>query len=489
MSPAGVRFLGGRLSPAHAVIEQGLESATGSGCIVIVYDRTEAEIRFANNSTTTNGNRSDRRIAVVCTRDRTNGVAVGVASASGAVDVTDLVRAADAEAAGADPAEDASPLIDGGVDPELDKPAEAEDLERLSHVVSSLGGAFERAQSAGRVLAGFAEHSTEVAYLGSSTGMRLRHVQPTGRLQVVSRSSDGARSAWAGVGTADLETVDVDVLEERLAQRLTWADKHIELDAGRYDVVLPPDAVSDLMTLVLDAASGRDAEDGRSVFSAPGGGTRLGQALTSLPFELRSDPSEPGLECGRFLVTGASSTDVSVFDNGLPLERTEWIRDGKLERLQYHRAGARRAGESEQSKAGSTSPVGGHKRGPVVTAPVDNLVLELPGAIANVDDLVSGVERGLLLTCLWYIRTVDPATLLLTGLTRDGVYVIENGEIVGATNNFRWNESPVDLLGRATMAGQTERALSREFNEYLPRTAMPPLRIPDFNMSSVSRAT
>ena len=121
--------------------------------------------------------------------------------------------------------------------------------------------------------------------------------------------------------------------------------------------------------------------------------------------------------------------------------------------------------------------------------PVDNLVLELPGAGGTVDDLVARTERGLLLTCLWYIREVDPATLLLTGLTRDGVYLIEDGRIVGATNNFRFNESPVDLLARSTEAGETVRALGREFGEWVNRTAMPPLRVPDFNMSSVSQAS
>jgi predicted Zn-dependent protease len=103
--------------------------------------------------------------------------------------------------------------------------------------------------------------------------------------------------------------------------------------------------------------------------------------------------------------------------------------------------------------------------------------------------MVARTERGLLLTCLWYIREVDPTTLLLTGLTRDGVYVVEDGQIVGAANNFRFNESPVDLLSRATEAGTTVRALGREFGEWLNRTAMPALRIPDFNMSSVSQAS
>jgi predicted Zn-dependent protease len=103
--------------------------------------------------------------------------------------------------------------------------------------------------------------------------------------------------------------------------------------------------------------------------------------------------------------------------------------------------------------------------------------------------MIAATERGLLLTTLWYIREVDPQTLLVTGLTRDGVFLVENGEVTGAVNNFRFNESPVDLLGRATQASRTERTLPREWNEWFTRAAMPMLRVPDFNMSSVSPAS
>jgi predicted Zn-dependent protease len=171
-----------------------------------------------------------------------------------------------------------------------------------------------------------------------------------------------------------------------------------------------------------------------------------------------------------FVVAQASSADSSVFDNGLALFPTTWIDEGRLARLRYQRAGAARSAQP-------------------VTPDIDNLVLELPGATGTVEDLVASTERGLVLTCLWYIREVDPATLLLTGLTRDGVYLVENGSVVGAVNNFRFNESPVDLLGRVTEAGSTVRSLGREYGEWANRTAMPPLRVPDFNMSSVSPAS
>jgi predicted Zn-dependent protease len=206
------------------------------------------------------------------------------------------------------------------------------------------------------------------------------------------------------------------------------------------------------------------------VYSAGPGRTRAGERLTGLPFDLWSDPSAPGIECAPFVVAPVSGADTSVFDNGLGVGETHWIRGGVLERLRYHRAGARRSQVE-------------------FAPPADNLLLALPGADASLDDLIAHTARGLLLTCLWYIREVDRSTLLLTGLTRDGVYLVEHGEVVGAVNNFRFNESPLDALGKTVEATRSERALSREWHEWANRTAMPGLRVAEFNMSSVSPAS
>jgi predicted Zn-dependent protease len=185
---------------------------------------------------------------------------------------------------------------------------------------------------------------------------------------------------------------------------------------------------------------------------------------------LSSDPAYPGLECAPHVVNESSGDDSSVFDTGLALTRTEWIRGGTLSALRQTRETAALTGLP-------------------VTPSIDNLVLDVDGATDSLDDLVAGTERGLLLTCLYYIRAVDPQTLLLTGLTRDGVYLVENGAVQSAVNNFRFNESPIDLLGRATEVGRTEHTLPREWSDYFTRTAMPAIRVPDFNMSTVSRAS
>jgi len=466
------------VKPPQDVIEDALSAAGGSGCVVLVEETSEAEVRFANNTTTTNGVRLDRRVTAIGFADVAGGVAAGIATRSGDVDEAELVAAALRDASVSAPAEDAQPLVEAGSPAqasaalEFGEPPGSTDLGALEGILSWMPGGFSRAMSAGRVLSGYAEHRVATTYLGSSTGVRLRHLQATGALQLVGRSEDGERSSWAGTGAPDFAgpgSPVVDPLEERVVRGLGWAKRRIDLPAGRYDVVLPPETVADLMSGLVEAASGRDAEEGRSVFSSPGG-TRVGQVLASLPFDLWSDPAASGLECAPFLATGVSSSDVSVFDNGMPIERVMWIKGGVLNRLRYHRAAAARSGVA-------------------VTAPVDNLVLDLPGASGSVEDLVSRTERGLLLTCLWYIREVDPSTLLLTGLTRDGVYVVENGKVVGAANNFRFNESPVDVLARATTAGTSVRALGREFGEWFNRTRMPALIVPRFNMSSVSQAS
>jgi len=121
-----------------------------------------------------------------------------------------------------------------------------------------------------------------------------------------------------------------------------------------------------------------------------------------------------------------------------------------------------------------------------VAVPADNLLMT--GGSVSLSDMIAGTERGLLLTTLWYMREVDPTVLLLTGLTRDGVYLIEDGEVTAAVNNFRFNESPLDLLRRATEAGVSETTLPREWGDWATRAQMPSLRIPDFHMSSVSQA-
>ncbi|MGY0023019.1 metallopeptidase TldD-related protein [Streptomyces sp. cg35] len=459
-----------RQNKPHEIVERALELSRADGCVVIADESSSANLRWAGNALTTNGVTRGRTLTVVATVDGKEGTASGVVSRSAvtADDLEPLVRAAEEAAAKAGPAEDAQPLVDGVPhSPDFtDAPAETSSTV-FADFAPALGEAFARARAGGRELYGFANHELTSSYLGTSTGLRLRHDQPNGTLELNAKSPDRKRSAWAGRSTRDFKDVDPAALDADLATRLGWAERRIDLPAGRYETLLPPTAVADLLIYQLWSAGARDAAEGRTVFSKPGGGTRVGERLSELPLSLRSDPHEPGLESSPFVLAHSSGDDASVFDNGLPIGATEWIAGGELKHLTTTRHSAGLTGLP-------VAPAG------------DNLILD-GGSGKSLDEMVAATGRGLLLTCLWYIREVDPATLLLTGLTRDGVYLVENGEVVGEVNNFRFNESPVDLLKRATEAGRTEKTLPREWGDWFTRAAMPALRVPDFNMSSVSQ--
>ncbi|NUH42383.1 TldD/PmbA family protein [Streptomyces samsunensis] len=461
----------------HEIVERALELSRADGCVVIANETSTANLRWAGNALTTNGVTRGRTLTVVATVNGGRGTASGVVSRSAvtAEELEPLVRAAEAAAREAEPAEDAQPLVErdpgAAVSPGFTDAPATTSSEVFAGFAPALGESFAAARAGGRELYGFAHHQLVSSYLGTSTGLRLRHDQPTGTLEVNAKSAGSGtaapRSAWAGRATRDFTDVDPAAIDAELARRLAWAERRIELPAGRYETLLPPTAVADLLIDQLWSSSARDAAEGRTVFSKPGGGTRVGEKLSELPLTLRSDPAEPGLEAAPFVIAHTSGDDVSVFDNGLPLTATVWIRDGVLQRLITSR---------------HTAALTGLPLAPAI----DNLIVDA-GGTRSLEEMVAATERGLLLTSLWYIREVDPATLLLTGLTRDGVYLVENGEVVGEVNNFRFNESPVDLLARATEAGRTERTLAREWSDYFNRAAVPPLRIPDFNMSSVSK--
>ena len=463
------------MSASQELVDAALAASTADGCVVVADEHTETNLRWAGNALTTNGQMRTRSLTVISTFDKATGTSAGVVTrAVSTVDeVANLVRASEAAGREAEPAEDASPLVDPYPnDDDWTADAAATSIGVFEGFAPELGAAFEQWRRADRALYGFAEHHMSSYFVGTSTGLRRRFDQPDGRLELNGKSPDFSRTAWSGLHTRDFADLDVPRLVDDLAQRLTWAEKRIDLPPGRYETLLPPSAIADLMIYAYWRASARDAEEGRSVYASGDGGTRIGERPSPHPLTLRSDPAEAGLQCAPFeIATESGGGSQSVFDNGAPVTPASWITDGTLTDLARSRAWARKTGAA-------------HPR-----PYVGNLVLDGGDGGATLDEMVANTERGLLLTCLWYIREVDPQTLLLTGLTRDGVYLVENGQVQGVVNNFRFNESPIDLLGRIAEVGRTEPTLSREWSDYFRRTAMPALRIPDFNMSTVSQAS
>ena len=454
---------------AQQVVDIALDTAARLGradeTIVLVSDRIGTSLRWANNSMTTNGVSTARRVTVISIVRRGNSAHVGSLT-SAEVDpsvIEGLVAASQAAAGSAPEARDAAPLLSGNTVPaDWDAPIPGTGPEVFSTIAGPLARGFRGTDQ----LFGFARHALETTFLATSSGLRRRYTQPTGSVEINGKR-DGA-SAWVAVGTPDFADVPTDSLLEQLSVRLGWARRSVELPAGRYETILPPSAVADMMVYLGWSMTGRGAQEGRTALSTLDGGTRVGEKLTDLPLTLYSDPSAAGLGCTPFVAAASSSEALSVFDNGLDIGRVDWIRDGVINALAYPRAAAAEFGA------------------PVAVA-ADNVLMT--GGGTELADMIAETEYGLLLTTLWYIREVDPTTLLLTGLTRDGVYLVEDGEVTAAVNNFRFNESPLDLLRRASQAGVSEPALPREWGDYVTRAAMPSLRIPDFHMSSVSQAT
>jgi len=470
------------LSPQETV-ERALAAARSGDCVAIAEESSAANLRWAGNTLTTNGVSRTRQLTVIAIDRRGDGAAVGVVSRAGVGpgQIEDVVREAEHAAAEGVPADDAGELAGARAssfgtnnsEAGWDSPPGQTEIGLLRDFAGALGETLRGAQAAGRLLYGFAEHQVESTFLGTSAGLRQRYDQPTGRVELNAKSADLARSAWAGVATRDFTDVDIAGLDAGLAGRLDWAKRSVALSAGRYETLLPPTAVSDLLVYLYWSAGAKDAADGRTVFSKPGGGTRIGERLSAQPVTLSSDPRAAGLGCAPFVISHASGPDSSVFDNGFPLSSTSWIRDGSLAALVSSRHSAAVAGLP-------------------VTPAIDNLTFAVhtSGAGApTLEQMIASTGRALLLTCLWYIREVDPQTLLLTGLTRDGVYLVENGEVTGAVNNFRFNESPVGMLGRLLEVGATVPTLPREWGDYFNRAAMPAVRVEGFNMSSVSQAS
>jgi predicted Zn-dependent protease len=461
--------------PQH-LVEQTLAEAGRlagvRGCTVLVEQSGHVDLRWAMNSLTTNGVTTGQSVSVAVIADVAGGQGVGAVTrpAVTAADLPALVADALAAARDAAPAEDANPLTTGGTDPGWEEPAGSTGPSTLASVSKGLGEVFARSKAEQRESFGFAEHDVSTSWLGTSGGVRFRHFQPRGTIELNGKSHGRSRSSYLARATRDFADLDVVALDEEVRSRLDWQQRRVELPPGRYDTVLPPTAVADLLIYLYWVSEGRSAFEGRSVFSRPGGGTLVGDRITPVPLSLSSDPDRPGLECAARVAVGASSPYASIFDNGLPSPAVNWLTDGVLTALPTTRHSAELAG--------------------LPFAPmVGNLMLTGADGAGGVDELVAGLEHGLLLTCLWYIREVDPMTLLLTGLTRDGVYLVEGGEVTGAVTNFRFNESPVDLLRRVQATGLTEPTLSREWGEWFSRTAMPALRVSGFNMSSVSEAS
>jgi predicted Zn-dependent protease len=451
------------------IVERALELLGPDRGSVVVEHSTSANLRWANSTLTTNGMAERQTVHVVAHPDVPGGIGSGTASAVArtVADLETLVAQARAEARSAGPAQDAAPEVAArpaaptwDLPPELTAPGE---LAPVSGLLSQVLPATDIDHF------GYAEHSVTSSFLGTSSGLRLRHDQPTARFELCGKSGSRSRSAWAGRSGRRFADMDLASTPDEVRRGLAAQATRIDVDPGRQRVLLSPSAVADMLIYLLWSAGARDAVEGRSAFSRHGGGTRVGERLSALPVSLRSDPAAVGIECADHVQDTVSSAATSAFDAGLPRAATDWVADGTLRALLTTRYSAGLAGIAH-------------------TPFVDNLIAGVQGCTGTLDELAARLGDGLLVTCLWYIREVDAQSLLLTGLTRDGVYVVRDGEVVGAAGNFRFNESPLGMLDRIADAGTPVDCLPREWADYFTRTRVAPLAIDEFNLSTASEA-
>ena len=443
-----------------------LRLSRADACIVIGRRADGVNIRWAHNTVTTNGDVEEQTLSIVSIIGRR------VSSVSRTYfppeKLEEMVRESEAACERRPEAPDFMPLSHGSGEPADWHAAAADvDIHAFDAFVPQLGKLYESARNAGVATFGYAECSAATVWLATSFGVRRRHTDQIGKVEITAKTPDMSRSAWIGHVTPDFLDVDLRAMLDTLEQRLAWAARRIEMPAGHYEVLLQPSCASDLAISSYLYMTRRDADEGRSPYAKPGGGTRIGERLFG-DVSMHSDPAEARIGATPFHFGVDSGGTTSVFDNGVPLARTDWVRNGELRALITPRYWA--------AKMGETTPV----------PYVNNLIVGGDGPA--LEQMIKETDRALLVTCFWYIRTVDPQNALQTGLTRDGVFLVERGEVKGEVNNFRWNMSPIAALAQATEIGRSGMALPREHDEFL-RAKAPPLRIERFNMSSVSEAS
>jgi predicted Zn-dependent protease len=306
------------------------------------------------------------------------------------------------------------------------------------------------------VSAGFVETQSAMQAVASSQGLFAYDRFTAADYNLTARTPDGSGSGWASKSFNELRLLQPGALAQTAIEKAALAKNPSGIEPGKYTVILEPAALADLLVFMLFSADARQADEGRSFFSKKGGGNRVGEQIVGDKVRIYSDPAHP-------------LAPSICFDNeGLPIDKNVWVENGVLKDLFYSRFWAEKMGKKP-------------------TAGPANVIME--GGNATMNDLIAGTERGVLVTRFWYIRPLDPQTILVTGLTRDGLYLIEKGKVTRPVKNMRWNESPIVALNNIEAMTPPERVVSGEgVGGSGLALVCPAARIREFTFSSSSDA-
>lgn len=309
--------------------------------------------------------------------------------------------------------------------------------------------------AAGAVATGYLETRAGSVAIANSRGLFAYARETDAALTTTVRTTDGTGSGWAGAAHTDWSRIDPAELGARALMKARRSTNAVAVEPGRYTVVLEPTAVGNLVQLIAFALDARSADEGRSFFSRPGGGTKIGMKVVDERVTLVSDPFD------------ADAAGNTFTGEGLPVQRNVWIENGVVKNLSYDRFWAQRQNRPATPGGGS---------------------LRMSGGESTLEEMIASTERGILVTRFWYIRPVDPRTILYTGLTRDGTFLIENGKITNAVKNLRYNESPIFMLNNIEAMGRPVRVSASESGSAGSAVVVPPLKVRDFNFTSLSDA-
>ena len=436
---------------ARALTKKIVALSHADSCIVTIDGYEGRHIRYAQNMATTNGAPSGIEIGVESHYGKRSG------SASGTDIDDDSLRALVAAAESTAQRAPENPEFMPPLGPQSYAPGQAFFPATRDASSAMLASAIEpvlrQAEAKNLQASGFLQAGTSFSSLATSAGLWVYDSSTDLLHTVTARTPDGTGSGWAGTTLADFGRLDAAGMGAVAIDKAVRSRKPHRLSPGKYTVILEPSAVSDLVGIMLEDFDQRAADEGRSFATKKGGGSRLGENVFGKNVTIFSDPSDPVVPGGIYS------------DDGQPARRTMWVENGVLKNLQCGRYWAQKS-----------------KNAPVPSP----TCLTMMGGTTTTADLVNQTKRGLLITRFWYIREVDPQTVLLTGLTRDGVFLIEHGEIVRPVCNFRFNESPVAMLNKVVAMGPSVRTYGEEITD-LP-ISVPTLLVDGFALTSVSDA-
>ncbi len=431
---------------ARAIIDRAVKLSKADEIQVNLSSGDEKNVRFADNRITTSGSSNDTSVRVYSAFGQKH--AVATSNDLSAEGLERVVRQSEALARLAPENPEALPLLGPQSYTTVATHFASTARATADMRARAAAAAIDAAKKAGDVTAaGILITTNGSNAVGNHKGLFAYRESTSADFSTTVRANDGTGSGWGGANHPDWAQLDFKGASETATAKARLSRNPTPIEPGQYTVILEPQAAGDLVSLLANALDARLADEGRSPFSKAGGETRVGEKIVDERVTFLSDPADPQL-------LG------STFDNeGMPLRREVWVENGVLKTLSYSRYWALRQNSLVTGSANS---------------------LKMVGTEQTTEQLIASTERGVLITRFWYIRPVNPRTMLFTGLTRDGTFWIENGKIARSIRNMRFNESPLFMLNKLDAIGRAIRLGNG--------LVMPALKVRDFTFSSQSDA-